>query len=265
MHPLINIAQKAAREAGSVILRGLDRLDKITITAKSKNDFVTNIDQEAEQKIIYTIRKAYPEHAIQAEESGESKGRDEESDTVWIIDPLDGTTNFIHGIPHFAISIAIKINGRVEHGLIYDPVRDETFSATRGSGARLNHQRIRVTDQSNIDAALLATGLPFRSHHLLETYMKTLTELSQKASDIRRAGSAALDLAYVAAGRVEGYWEFDLAAWDLAAGALIVKEAGGYVTDFEGSDGYLESGNIIAANRKIYPYLFNAVKRAING
>lgn len=263
MQPLLNIALQAARSASQLILRGLDRLDTVTITEKSKNDFVTEIDTQAEQQIIYTIRKAYPNHAIRAEESGEQQGSDEGSDTVWIIDPLDGTTNFIHGIPHFAISIAVMIKGRVEHGLIYDPVRDETFSATRGSGARLNHHRIRVTKQPKIDSALLGTGLPFRSHHLLETYLKTLIDLSRQASDIRRAGSAALDLAYVAAGRLDGYWEFDLAAWDLAAGALIVKEAGGYVTDFDGRDDYLDNGNIIAANPKIYPYLFNAVKRAL--
>lgn len=257
MQPMLNIAQNAARKAGGMMLLALQRIEHIAVTEKSKNDYVTEIDQQAEQEIIYQIRKSYPNHGIIAEESGSHISPDDEY--RWIIDPLDGTANFMRGIPHFAISIGIEHKGRIEHGLIFDPVRDETFTASRGRGAFLNNHRIRVSSTVKIEKALLTTGLPFRHPELIEKYMRGFNTLSMSASDIRRFGSAALDLAYVAAGRIDGYWEYALAAWDLAAGSLLVKEAGGYVTDFAGEDHYLENGNIIAASPKIYPHLFKAI------
>lgn len=257
MQPMLNIAHNAARKAGNKILLALERLDHLVVTEKSKNDFVTEIDQEAENEIIYNIRKAYPNHGIIAEESGVHTSPEDEY--RWIIDPLDGTANFMRGIPHFAISIGIEHKGRIEHGLVFDPVRDEVFTASRGRGAFLNNHRIRVSSTTKIEKALLTTGLPFRNRELMETYMRGFNTLAASASDIRRLGSAALDLAYVAAGRFDGYWEYALASWDLAAGSLLVKEAGGYVTDMQGQDNYLDNGNIIAATPKIYPHLFKAV------
>ncbi len=257
MQPMLNIALNAARKAGGIMLRALERIEHIAVKEKSKNDFVTEIDQQAEQEIIFHIRKSYPDHGIIAEESGEHISPTDEY--RWIIDPLDGTANFMRGIPHFSISIGIEHRGRIEHGLIFDPVRDEVFSASRGRGAFLNQHRIRVSATHKIEQALLTTGLPFRNPELIEMYMRSFVTLSNSASDIRRFGSAALDLAYVAAGRLDGYWEFALAPWDIAAGSLLVKEAGGYVTDTEGKDDFLQNGNILAATPKIYTYLFKAV------
>lgn len=258
MEPILNIAQNAARKAGGIILLALERIEHIKVFEKSRNDFVTETDQQVENELIYHIRKAYPTHGIIAEESGEQI--QEEDEYRWIIDPIDGTANFMHGLPHFAISIAVEHKGRIEHGLIFDPIRQETFTASKGRGAFLNNHRMRVRPTLKLDEALLTTGLPFHRPDLLEKYMKGFTRLSQLVSDIRRLGSASLDLAYVAAGRVDGYWEYDLKKWDIAAGALLVKEAGGYVTDFAGTDAYLENGNILAATPKIYPHLFNAIK-----
>lgn len=255
MHPLLNIANRAARAAGTTIVRALERLDTIQLIEKQHNDFVTEVDQQAERIIIETIRKTYPNHAILAEESGSLEG----NEITWIIDPLDGTTNFIHGFPHFAVSIAIKEKNRIEHGLIYDPLRHEVFTTTRGAGAQLNNRRIRVSSRSNLQGSLIGTGLPVRHPEQIAPCMKLLESLIPQVAGIRRAGSAALDLAYVAAGRLDGYWEFNLAPWDIAAGALMVQEAGGLVTDSLGGDDYVDSGNIITGNPKIFKQLLQAI------
>lgn len=260
MHPILNIATRAARSASEVILRGTQRLDTIQATEKSQNDFVTEIDKQSEKIIIETIRKTYPNHAILGEESGHLEGNDE---FVWIIDPLDGTRNFMHGFPHFCISIAFQYKGRIEHGLIYDPIRQETFTATRGNGAQLNNRRIRVTNRTTLKGTLLGTGFPFKPTADFATYLKTLSQLMPQTGGIRRAGSAALDLAYTAAGRLDGYWEFGLAPWDLAAGSLLVLEAGGLVSDIKGGEEYLQTGDIIAGNPKVFKALLQNVNTAL--
>jgi len=249
MQPLLNIAIRAARSAGDFIVRKINKIPDLQIEIKSKNDFVTEVDRQAEERAIDTLLKAYPNHSILAEESGEIKGTE---DYRWIIDPLDGTTNFLHGFPHFAVSIACQMNGRLEHGVIYDPLKQELFTASRGDGATLNNRRIRVTNIKTTQGALLGTGFPFKNHNELETFLKQFNEFFTSASDIRRAGSAALDLAYVAAGRLDGYWESGLKSWDIAAGALIVREAGGIVGDYQGGEKHLENGQVIAGNPRIY-------------
>ena len=202
MQPMLNIAVRAARSAGNIIARSIDRLDQLTVTVKSENDFVSEVDRQAEQEIIHTIRRAYPNHGILGEETGEHAG----DDFVWIIDPLDGTTNFLHGFPQFAVSIGIKHKGRMEHAVVYDPLRQELFTASRGGGAQLNDRRIRVSKHAELDAALLGTGFPFKQQHYLDVYLDTFKALFPMTAGIRRAGSAALDLAYVAAGRFDGFW-----------------------------------------------------------
>ena len=249
MQPLLNIAIRAARSAGDHIVRKMNKLSDLTIETKSPNDFVTEVDRQAEDRIIDTVLKAYPSHGILAEESGEVKGND---DYRWIIDPLDGTTNYLHGFPHFCVSIACQHNNRLEHAVIYDPIKQEIFAASRGDGATLNNRRIRVTSLKTTKGALLATGFPFKHRDQLETFNTQFRIFFETASDIRRAGSAALDLAYVAAGRLDGYWEAGLKSWDLAAGALIVREAGGIVGDYAGDEHYLDKGEIIAGNPRIY-------------
>ena len=249
MQPLLNIAIRAARSAGDFIVRKMNKLPDLQIEIKSKNDFVTEVDRQAEERAIDTLLKAYPNHGILAEESGEIAGTE---DYRWIIDPLDGTTNFLHGFPHFAVSIACQMNGRLEHGVIYDPLKQELFTASRGDGATLNNRRIRVTHIKTTQGALLGTGFPFKDHNELDTFLKLFNEFFTSASDIRRAGSAALDLAYVAAGRLDGYWESGLKSWDIAAGALIVREAGGIVGDYTGGEKHLDNGQVIAGNPKIF-------------
>ncbi len=249
MHPLVNIAVSAARQASRIILHSMDHMDKVKTTSKGHNDFVTDVDNKAEQVIIDTIHAAYPDHSILAEESGEQLGKDE---ITWIIDPLDGTTNFLYEFPHFAISIAVAEKGRIQHGVIYDPVRDELFVASRGRGASLNDKRIRVVDQKVLENCLLGTGFPFRSPDMIDPYMNIFKDFMTQCRDIRRAGSAALDLAYLAAGRIDGFWEFGLSKWDIAAGTLLIQEAGGIVDDMEGKQQFLENGNIIAAPPKIF-------------
>jgi myo-inositol-1(or 4)-monophosphatase len=254
--PIVNIAVKAARAAGDIIIRAADRLDKIQITEKKPNDFVTEIDQQAEREIIHIIRKAHPQHAILGEESGEIPGKD----YTWVIDPLDGTRNFIHGFPHFAVSIGIMHKGKMEHGVIYDPVRQELFSASRGKGARLNEHRIRVSKKTQLEECLLGTGFPFQlSSTHLDAQLKVLQALIPISGDIRRAGAATLDLAYVACGRLDGFWELGLKPWDITAGALLIKEAGGLVCDMNGGEDYLKTGNIIGGNPKIIKHLLKIV------
>jgi myo-inositol-1(or 4)-monophosphatase len=248
MHPTINIAIRAARSAGGILLRYFDRVDSLKVDRKGMNDFVSDVDRAAEQVIVETLRKTYPDHAILAEESGRHGSS---SEFEWVIDPLDGTTNYLHGFPQFSISIALKHNGVLEHGLVYDPLRDEMFTASRGEGALLNDRRIRVTNRKGFEGALVGTGFPYREQRHLDTYLAMFKRMIQETAGVRRPGSAALDLAYTATGRIDGFWELGLSEWDIAAGALLVKEAGGVVTDISGGERYLESGNIIAGGIKI--------------
>ena len=256
MHPMLTIAIRAARSAGDQILRAVDNAGQLKITHKGKNDFASEIDRKAENEIIHIIHKAYPDHGILAEESGAHAGS---SNYVWIIDPLDGTTNFLHGFPQFAVSIALKHKGIIEVGVVFDPLRDELFTAERGGGAKLNNRRLRVTQQTSLTGSLLGTGFPFKKQQHLEAYLGMFRTLFADSAGIRRAGAAALDLAYVAAGRLDGYWEIGLDEWDMAAGVLLVKEAGGVVTDFSFNDKYLESGNTIAGNPKMHQIMYQAI------
>jgi myo-inositol-1(or 4)-monophosphatase len=247
MHPMLNIAIRAARAAGDSIVREMDRVSDISIDIKGKNDFVTEVDKQAEYIIIETIKNAYPDHAFLAEESGKSG----DSDYVWIIDPLDGTTNFLHGFPHFAVSIALQCKGRLDQAVVYDPIKQELFTASKGKGAQLNNKKIRVSPKKNIDGALLGTGFPFKEEHDVDKFIKNFKSFYPKAAGIRRAGAASLDLAYVACGRLDGFWEYDLKPWDIAAGALLVQEAGGINSEISGGLDYMESGDIICANPKL--------------
>lgn len=252
MHPIVNIAVSAARNGSKIIQRSIDQMYRIKIETKSRNDFVTEVDRKVEQEIINTLLKAYPQHSILSEEFHPDAPN---ADYQWVIDPLDGTSNFIHGFPHFAISIAFKQRGKIEHGVIYDPVRQELFTASRGEGAYLNNRRLRVTECKKLGDALIGTGFPFKSPALFSSYIQAFQTMLPQTSDMRRAGAASLDLAYVAAGRLDGYWELNLAEWDIAAGALMVKEAGGFVSDVRGEENHLKSGDIVAGN----PTLFKAM------
>ena len=257
---MLNIAVRAARRAGTIIARSLNRLDEIKVDQKGHQDFVTQVDKEAEAAIIDTLLTAYPDHAVLAEESG-SRG---ESDYLWIIDPLDGTTNFVHGYPQFAVSIALQVNGNVEQGVIYDPSRDELFTASKGAGAQLDNRKIRVSRCRKLNESLLATGFPARNPAVLNKFLPTLNEFLTTTSGIRRAGAAALDLAYVACGRIDGFWEYGLQPWDLAAGALLVQEAGGIVTTPERNDDFLNSGDILAATPAIHGLMGTAIATAMS-
>jgi len=248
MNPVTNIALAAARAAGKIILQYSTRVDSLSVRAKQRNDYVSEVDQMAEAEIIGIIRRAHPDHAILAEESGGSG----ESEYEWIIDPLDGTTNYLHGIPHYAVSIAFHHNGAYQTGVIYDPFKEELFCAERGRGATLNSRRIRVTQISGLSGALLGTGIPFRGNQSLDNYLISLRALSQDTAGIRRAGAAALDLAYIAAGRLDAFWEFGLKPWDMAAGVALIREAGGLVGDLAGGSDYMRTGNIMTANRHVF-------------
>lgn len=248
MHPMLNTAIRAARRAGTVIMRHLDRLESLTIETKGRNDFVSEVDRMAEAEIIHILRIAYPGHGVLAEETGSQAG----DDYLWIIDPLDGTTNFLHGYPQFSVSIALTHKGRLEQAVVFDPHKNELFTASRGGGTQLNDRRIRVSRTTELESALLGTGFPFRSHEHLDAWIGTLRDLMLRSSGIRRAGSAALDLAHVACGRFDGFWEFELSPWDMAAGALLIQEAGGIVSDFAGGTDFLTSGNILAGNPRIH-------------
>jgi myo-inositol-1(or 4)-monophosphatase len=251
VHALLNIAVKAARRAGEVIVRSLNRLEALTITSKGRNDFVSEVDHAAEQEIIGTIRHHYPNHAFLAEESGRSG----DGDTVWIIDPLDGTTNFLHGFPVFAVSIACQQKGRLEHAVVYDPMRQELFTATRGNGAHLDNRRMRVSKQRALEGALLATGFPYRANtRYMDAYLAMLKAAMEHTAGVRRPGAAALDMAYVAAGRVDAFWEIGLSPWDTAAGTLLVQEAGGHVGTLTGAE-YRQEGHIITGTPKVYAAL----------
>jgi myo-inositol-1(or 4)-monophosphatase len=255
---MLNIAVRAARSAGAIIAQYADRVDSITFDNKSENDFVSDVDRAAEEEIIRIIHKAYPDHGIMAEESGLQHS---DSAYQWIIDPLDGTTNFKHGFHQFAVSIALRHKNKLEQAVVYDPMRQELFTASRGEGAQLNGKRIRVTNRKGLKGALLGTGIPFRSDTpYLDAYLEMLRVLLPGTAGVRRPGSAALDLAYVAAGRFDGFWEFDLNAWDMAAGVLLVEEAGGLVTDFNGGFDYMESGNIVAGSPKVLKAILQTIR-----
>ena len=254
---MLNIAVKAARKAGSLITRASADIDKLTVRSKRQNDFVSEVDHAAEEAIISTLRDAYPTHGFLAEESGE---RDAKSDYVWVIDPLDGTTNFLHGFPQYCVSIALLHKGSAQQAVVYDPNRNELFTATKGVGAYLNDRRIRVTRRDKLQECLILTGFPFRNPEQLDEYLRMFRSMTMACAGIRRPGAAALDLAWVAAGRADGFWEIGLSPWDIAAGALLVREAGGLVGDTEGEDKYVESGRVVATNAKI----FSAVLQAIN-
>ena len=262
MNPVLTIATRAALSASRILLRHFDQLERLTVTEKQTSDFVSEADLQAEREIIQILRKTYPNHAILAEESGEQLGQDEYQ---WIIDPLDGTTNFLHGIPHFAISIAFCHKNRLEAGLIYDPIRQEMFTASRGQGAQLNDRRIRVSGINHLQQALLGTGFPFRHPRHQTAYLGFFNNLFGKCVEIRRAGAASLDLSYVAAGRLDAFWEMSLKPWDIAAGALIVQEAGGLVSDFAGGNGFMQSGHIVAGNPKVFKALLQEMQPWLNG
>ena len=256
MHPLLNIAITAARTAGDIINRSAEQIDRLKISTKANQEYFTEIDVKAEQSIINAIRKAYPDHGIIAEESGTM---DSDAEVVWIIDPLDGTTNYMHGYPFYSVSIAVRIKNKIEHGVVYDPLRHECFSASRGRGAQLNDRKIRVSKQTQLSASLLASGFPFRNPSLAERYLPTFQAMIGQCAGVRRTGSAALDLAYVASARVDGYWEFGLRPWDMAAGILLVKEAGGLISDSHGGEDYFKSGDIVAATPKVFKQLLQQV------
>ena len=257
MHATLNIAVKAARRAATVINRASTQLDLLTVQSKSPNDFVTEVDRAAEQAIIEVLRDAFPGHGILAEESGESGP---ESEFTWIIDPLDGTTNFIHGLPQYAVSIAQTKNGVLEHAVVYDPNTNEMFTASRGAGAFLNDRRIRVSRRTRLNEALIGTGFPFRRFDHVDAYLAMFKELTQKTAGIRRPGAAALDLAYVAAGRLDGFWEMGLSPWDMAAGVLLIQEAGGLVSDLSGEGNHLTTGNVVAGTPKIFGQLLPIIQ-----
>jgi myo-inositol-1(or 4)-monophosphatase len=251
MHPMLNTAVKAARRAGNVINRASRNLDIIAVKEKAVNDFVSEVDREAEQVVISTLREAYPGHAILAEESGASG----QSEYRWVIDPLDGTTNFLHGFPQYAVSIALEHRGLVTQAVIYDPARNDLFTASRGRGAFLNDTRIRVSKRTQLKPCLIGTGFPFKELAHLDPYMAMLVDIMKGTAGVRRAGSATLDLAYVAAGRLDAFWELGLGRWDMAAGSLLITEAGGLVGDLEGNEGWMETGNIVAGTPKVFAEL----------
>lgn len=258
MHPILNIATRAARKAGLHIKRSFERIEDVKVTQKGPNDYVTDVDKKAELIIIETLQQSYPTHGFLGEESGEIAG----DDHVWIIDPIDGTTNFIHGYPHFCISMALQIQGRIEHGLIYDPIRDDLYLATRGAGAFLNEHRIRVRQMKILSESLV--GLCYGKRMLPAHSDALMGNFNQKTGGIRRSGSSALDLAYVAAGRLDASYQFGVKLWDMAAGTLLVTEAGGVIEDMAG-DNYLKSGHFIATNMKLMPLMEAIVKNGHAG
>lgn len=264
MHPAINIAVKAARRAGQIINRASNDLDSLKVAAKQPNDFVTEVDKAAEAAIIETLQDAYPAYGILAEESGASPAKSgQDAEYQWIIDPLDGTTNFIHGMPQYAVSIALARGNVLEHAVIFDPNRNELFTASKGGGAFLNERRIRVSRRTRLGEALIGTGFPYREFDKMDLYLSIFKELAQKTAGQRRPGAASLDLAYVACGRYDGFWEFGLAPWDMAAGALLISEAGGLVSDLRGEANYLETGNVVAGTPKVFLPLLKLIEEKL--
>ncbi len=258
MHPMLNIAVKAARRAGGIINRATQNLDLLHVSRKAHSDFVSEVDNTAEDAIINVLLEAYPNHSILAEESG-ARGDPSKSEYQWIIDPLDGTTNFLHGFPQYAVSIALKHRGVLTQAVVYDPSGNELFTASRGRGAYLNDHRLRVSKRNQLSDCLIGTGFPFREFSHMNAYLAIFKDIMPKVAGIRRPGSAALDLAYVAAGRYDGFWELKLSPWDIAAGCLLITEAGGLVGDLEGNDTYMQSGHIVAGNPKIFGQLLQVI------
>src|SRR5512145_478325 len=255
MQPLLNIAVRAARRAGDLIVRNVDRVPSLGVRSKSRNDFVTEIDQLAERDIIETIRRTHPDHGFLGEESGRSGG----DEFIWIIDPLDGTTNFLHGFPTFAVSLACEYKGRLEHAVVFDVMRQELFTASRGDGAQLDGRKIRVSKQATLEGSLIATGFPYRADSpWLDEYLAMLRTVMTQTAGLRRPGAAAIDLAYVAAGRVDGFWEMGLKPWDTAAGTLLITEAGGRVGTLTGED-YAHGGHIVGGTPKVFAALVAAI------
>lgn len=257
MHPMTNIAIRAARDGGRVLTRYFDRIGALKIETKQRNDYVSDVDRASEEAIIKTIRRYYPEHAILAEESGFHQGNEYE----WIIDPLDGTTNYLHGFPQFAVSIGLRRRGELQSAVVYDPLRDELFHATRGEGAFLNERRMRVSVRKGLGGSLLGTGIPYRDMQHADAYFGMMRDLIVDSAGVRRPGSAALDFAWLAMGRTDGFWELGLSPWDFAAGALLVREAGGIVTDLSGGSRYLETGNVVAAGPKLHKVMLATISR----
>ena len=254
LHPMLNVAIKAARAAGAIINRAALDVEAVRISQKQVNDFVTEVDHAAEQAIIETLLTAYPGHGILAEETGNTHGA-KHSDYVWIIDPLDGTTNFIHGFPVYCVSIAMAFKGKIEHAVVYDPTRNDLFTATRGRGAFMNDRRIRVSKRTQLKDCLISTGFPFRPGDNFKNYMAMMADLMPRTAGLRRPGAAALDLAYVAAGFADGFFESGLSIWDVAAGSLLVTEAGGLIGNFTGEADFLEQKECLAASPRIYGQL----------
>ena len=258
MHPTLTIAVKAARRAGNFINRSARDLDLLTITTKGPKDFVSEVDRTAEATIVETILDAYPDHAILAEE-GTAKGANADAENLWIIDPLDGTTNFLHGFPQYCVSIGLQQRGQITQAVIYDPVRNDLFTATRGRGAFLNDRRIRVSKRDHLRDCLIGTGFPFRDGAYLDTYLRMMKAMIEQTAGLRRPGAAALDLAYVAAGFYDGFWEVGLNPWDVAAGSLLVQEAGGLIGDLAGEGDFLHGGQVICANPKVFAQMVTAL------
>jgi myo-inositol-1(or 4)-monophosphatase len=256
LHPMLNVAIKAARTAGTIINRASLDLDALKISTKSANDFVTEVDQRAEEAIIETLLAAYPGHGILAEESGRMHGA-KSSEYVWIIDPLDGTTNFIHGFPVYAVSIALAFRDQVQQAVVYDPTRNDLFYASKGRGAFLNDKRLRVSKRTRLSDSLIGTGFPFRRGDNFQRYVKMFTDVMQVCAGLRRPGAAALDLCYVAAGHYDGFFETGLNPWDIAAGSLIITEAGGLIGNFTGEADFMYQREVVAGNPKIYGQLVN--------
>ena len=253
---MLNTAVKAARKAGTIITRASFDVDKLTIRTKRQHDFVSEVDHAAEDVIIRTLKDAYPDHGFLAEESGY---KDKQAEYLWVIDPLDGTTNFLHGVPQYCVSIGLLHKGKAAQAVVFDPTRNELFTATKGAGAYLNDRRIRVSKVDKMDGALISTGFPFKVIDRVDDYLRMLKNVMKATSGVRRAGAAALDLAYVASGRYDGFWERGLSPWDMCAGALLIREAGGLVGDFDGNEGYMESGEIVAANAKLFAALLKTL------
>ena len=255
---MLNTAVKAARKAGAIITRASFDVDKLTVRSKQKNDFVSEVDHAAEEAIISVLREAYPTHGFLGEESGY---HDKQAEYLWVIDPLDGTTNFLHGVPQYCVSIALLHKGVLNQAVVYDPNRNELFTATKGVGAYLNDRRIRVSKIDKFEGALVGTGFPFREVVNIDDYLRMLRNVMSAAAGVRRPGAAALDLAWVACGRLDAFWELGLSPWDMAAGALLIREAGGLVGDLDGNEKYMESGRIAAANGKLFSPLLQLLKQ----
>jgi myo-inositol-1(or 4)-monophosphatase len=262
MHPksaLLNVMTQAAQKAARGLIRDFGEIEHLQVSKKGTSDFVSNADTNAEKILVYELKKARPNFGFLLEEGGKIEGSD--TSNRWIIDPLDGTTNFLHGIPHFSISIALERDGELFAGVVYEPISDQMFIAERGQGAYLNNNRIRVSARRNLEDAIFATGIPFAGREGHSIFLQQLKAIMPETSGIRRFGSAALDLAYVAAGRFEGFWESGLQTWDIAAGIVLVREAGGFVSDLEGKNDMLKSGDIIAANDQLHVELSRILKK----